>query len=41
MVASFLRFIERQMTEHPEDIVPADTDQLRRIGKLVEGVDAK
>ena len=23
---------------HPEDIVPADADQLRRIGQLVAGV---
>lgn len=40
VVASLLQFIERQMTERPEDIVTADADQLRRIGKLVEGVDA-
>lgn len=40
VVTSFLRFMERQMTERPEDIVAADADQLRRIGKLVEGVDA-
>lgn len=40
VVASFLQFVERQMTERPEDIVTADADQLRRIGKLVEGVDA-
>lgn len=39
VVASFLQFLERQMTEHPEDIVAADAAQLRRIGKLVEGVD--
>ena len=41
VVASFLQFMEKQMTEHPEDIVAADADQLRRIGKLVEGVDVE
>ena len=35
----FLQFLEKQMTEHSGDIVAADADQLRRIGKLVEGVD--
>jgi len=39
LVASFLQFLEKQMSEHPEDIVAADADQLRRIGKLVEGVE--
>ncbi|MEP7058849.1 MAG: hypothetical protein ABI809_13870 [Caldimonas sp.] len=38
VVASLLRFMEQQMIEHPEDIVAADSDQLRRIGKLVKGV---
>ena len=38
VVAGFLRFMEAQMTKHPEDIVAADADQLRRIGKLVKGV---
>ena len=38
VVTTFLRFLEKQMTEHPEDIVAADVDQLRRVGKLVEGV---
>ena len=41
VVASFLQFMEKQLTEHPEDIVAADADQLRRIGKLVEDVDAE
>jgi hypothetical protein len=41
VVASFLRFMERQMTERPADIVAADAGQLRRIGKLVKGVDLK
>ena len=35
---SFLQFLDRQMTESPQDIVAADTDQLRRIAKLVKGV---
>lgn len=35
---SFLQFLDRQMTENPQDIVAADTDQLRRIAKLVKGV---
>lgn len=38
VVTSFLQFMERQMTQHPQDIVAADADQLRRIGKLVKGV---
>ena len=41
VLASFLQFMERQMAEHPEDIVEADADQLRRIGTLVDGVDVK
>ena len=41
VVASFLQFMEGQMTEHPEDIVAAAADQLRRIGRLVEGVDVE
>jgi hypothetical protein len=38
VVAGSLGFLEAQMTAHPEDIVVADTEQLRRIGELVEGV---
>ena len=38
VVVSFLRFMEKQMTERPEDIVSADAAQLRRIAKLVKGV---
>jgi antitoxin PrlF len=38
VVAGFLQFMEAQMTKHPQDIVAADADQLRRIGKLVKGV---
>ena len=39
VVASFLKFMEKQMTEHPEDIVAADAAQLLRIGKLVKGIE--
>ncbi|CAN5294381.1 hypothetical protein BH11PSE9_BH11PSE9_04010 [soil metagenome] len=39
VIASFLQFLERQMTEHPQDIVDADPAQLARIGRLVEGVE--
>ena len=39
VVASFLQFMEKQMTEHPEDIVAADAAQLGRIGKLVKGIE--
>jgi antitoxin PrlF len=38
VVTSFLGFMEKQMTEHSEDIIAADVEQLRRIGKLVKGV---
>lgn len=38
VVAGFLQFLEEQMIKHPDDIVAADPDQLRRIGKLVKGV---
>ncbi len=41
VVTGFLQFLQKQMTEHPEDIVAVDADQLRRIGKLVEGVDVE
>jgi antitoxin component of MazEF toxin-antitoxin module len=41
VVASFLQFMDKQMTKQPGDIVAADADQLRRIGKLVEGVDVE
>ena len=39
VVASFLQFMEKQMTKHPEDIVAADAAQLWRIGKLVKGIE--
>ena len=38
VVTAFLQFLEKQMTKHPEDSVAVDADQLRRSGKLVEGV---
>ena len=38
VVAGFLQFMEAQMTKRPQDIVAADADQLRRIGRLVKGV---
>ncbi len=38
VMASFLQFLDRQMTENPQDIVAADTVQLRRIAKLVKDV---
>jgi len=41
VVSSLLRFMAQQMAEHPEDIVAADADQLRRIGQLVKGVSAE
>ena len=39
VVASFLKFMEKQMTEHPEDIAAADAAQLRRTGELVKGIE--
>jgi hypothetical protein len=38
MLASFMGFLEQQMNEHPELVVPADEDQLARIEALVAGV---
>ncbi len=38
VMLGFLRFIETQMTAHPELIAPADPKQLARIAKLVKGV---
>ena len=35
---SFLSFLEKQLTNHPEHIAPANAAQLARIGKLVKGV---
>ena len=38
VVLGFLRFLERELHARPDDIVPADARQLKRIGKLVAGV---
>ena len=38
VMVGFLQFLDRQMAESPQDIVAADSDQLRRIAKLVKGV---
>lgn len=39
VMLGFLRFLEKQLTEHPELIEPADRKQLKRIGNLVAGVE--
>ncbi len=39
VILGFLQFLEKQMTEHPELIELADRKQLKRIGKLVAGVE--
>ena len=41
VMLGFLRFLEKEMAEHPELIEPADRKQLKRIGKLVEGVETE
>ena len=41
VVASFLQFMDKQMMEQPGDIVAAGADQLRRIEKLVEGINVE
>lgn len=38
VMLGFLRFLQKQMTEHPDQIASAHTGQLRRIGKLVKDV---
>ena len=38
VVLGFLKFLEKQMTDHPELIEPVDHAQLKRIGKLVADV---
>lgn len=38
VMQSFLSFLEKEMTAHPELIEPVDRAQLKRIGKLVAGV---
>ena len=39
VIASSRQFMQKQMTEYPEDIVAADAAQLRRIGNLVKGIE--
>lgn len=39
VLKSFLAFLERQMAERPDLIAPADRGQLRRIAKLIAGVE--
>lgn len=39
VMMGFLKFLEGQMAAHPELIEPVDGAQLKRIGKLVAGVD--
>ena len=38
VMLGFLQFLDTQMARHPDQMVPADTEQMRRIGKLVKGV---
>ena len=38
VLASFLKFLEKQMLEKPDQIAAADAAQLRRIDKLVKGI---
>ena len=41
VMLAFLGFLEGEMLAHPEALVPADPEQLKRIAKLVDGVDAE
>jgi hypothetical protein len=38
VMLGFLKFLEKQMTAHPELIESVDRAQMKRIGKLVAGV---
>jgi hypothetical protein len=38
VMLGFLKFLEKQMAEHPELIEPLDRAQLKRIGKLIAHV---
>jgi hypothetical protein len=40
VLQAFLKFLEKELVENPEQIVPADKAQLMRIKKLVVGVKA-
>lgn len=37
--ARLLQIVKQQFVDNPQDIVPADIEQLRRIGKLVKDVE--
>lgn len=39
VMLAFLRFIEKDMLDHPENIAPLDTAQMDRIASLVAGVE--
>lgn len=39
VMLAFLRFIEKDMLDHPENIAPLDTAQMDRIASLVVGVE--
>lgn len=39
VMLAFLRFIEKDMFDHPEDIAPLDTAQMDRIASLVADVE--
>lgn len=41
VMRSFLQFLEKEMINHPEQIVNIDPDQIHRIGKLVDGVESE
>jgi hypothetical protein len=41
VMLAFLRFLEGEMLAHPETLVPADPGQLKRMARLVDGVDAE
>lgn len=38
VMLGFLRFLSKQMADHPETVKPVDANQMRGIGKLVKGV---
>jgi len=38
VMLGFLKFLDEQMTQHPEFIEPVNRAQIRRIGRLVAGV---
>ena len=40
VMLAFLRFVEKDMLDHPENIAPLDAAQMDRIARLVAGVEA-